>query len=185
MCVHCAALNKLAMPSSLLGDSSSSLTCTGYGVDESINVVISPENVRMLRFTGDPPGWQSAMQCAGPPPKLPTHGRCDDASLRASWSCALPDTSGDPILWYFKRLVKKLEPVCESKPNAKVLMLGLGGGAVQTYIANRWPGMSVITVEKNPSVVAAARDFFWFQWQRLCAGRSCSNAATGENWSSV
>ena len=37
------------------------------------------------------------------------------------------------------------------------------GGYYQSYLYNQCPGSTILTVESNPTVVAAARDFFGFE----------------------
>lgn len=39
----------------------------------------------------------------------------------------------------------------------------LAGGYYQSYLYNQCPGSTILTVESNPTVVAAARDFFGFE----------------------
>jgi len=42
----------------------------------------------------------------------------------------------------------------------KVLMLGLGGGTISTYLGRHMPDLAVDTVEIDPGVVSAAKKFF-------------------------
>jgi spermidine synthase len=42
----------------------------------------------------------------------------------------------------------------------KVLMIGLGGGAISTYIGHFMPEVSIDTVEIDPAVIAAAKKYF-------------------------
>lgn len=39
----------------------------------------------------------------------------------------------------------------------------LAGGYYQSYLYNQCPGSTILTVESNPTAVAAARDFFGFE----------------------
>lgn len=44
------------------------------------------------------------------------------------------------------------------------------GGYYQSYLAKQCPGSTILTVENNATVVAAARDFFGFEGAR-CWGQ--------------
>lgn len=39
------------------------------------------------------------------------------------------------------------------------------GGYYQSYLASQCPGSEALTVEKNPTIVEAARDYFGFEGQ--------------------
>ena len=49
------------------------------------------------------------------------------------------------------------------------LALQFPGGYYQSYVARQCPGSRVLTVESNPTVVAAARDYFGFQGDVMLA----------------
>ena len=55
----------------------------------------------------------------------------------------------------------------------------LAGGYYQSYLYNQCPGSTILTVESNPTVVAAARDFFGFEGGMGRLGR-CGMHESGE-----
>jgi spermidine synthase len=42
----------------------------------------------------------------------------------------------------------------------KILMIGLGGGAISTYLAHFMPDVAIDTIELDPAVLAAAKKYF-------------------------
>ena len=46
------------------------------------------------------------------------------------------------------------------EPMRKILMLGLGGGSISTYIGRFLPAAAITTVEIDPGVIAAAKTYF-------------------------
>ncbi len=46
------------------------------------------------------------------------------------------------------------------EPMSKILMLGLGGGSISTYIGRFLPAAAITTVEIDPGVIAAAKTYF-------------------------
>jgi spermidine synthase len=55
--------------------------------------------------------------------------------------------------------VMTLAVIYPSAPK-KILMIGLGGGSISTYLARAMPEITVDTVEIDPGVVAAAKKYF-------------------------
>lgn len=137
--------------------------CSGIGGDDSVSVTVGPGNVRSLYLRQFPQFVQSYIRCKGDPPEQLIQGRCDDPAVIAALRCkkAIPEPDLLRSAWIYDKLLAKLDHTCRGKPS-KILMLGLGGGTLQTHLEDMCPESEVITVENNPSVVAAARDFFGF-----------------------
>jgi len=138
-------------------------SCIGVHGDRSIRVRLRPDNVREL-YLADHPGFvQSFHRCAGvalavrPPPG----SSCDDLALKAAWRCRAPLIRSADITWYAKKFLDRVLPKCEKEP-IQALMLGLGGGTLQSYLKAKCPKSELVTVENNSGVVAAARSFFGF-----------------------
>jgi len=62
---------------------------------------------------------------------------------------------------YMGHVMNQLGPKCDAKKQFRVLLLGLGGGALPQYILARCPnGTFVESVEYDPRVISAATQFF-------------------------
>ncbi|CAE7201292.1 unnamed protein product [Symbiodinium pilosum] len=48
-----------------------------------------------------------------------------------------------------------------------MLVLGLGGGVIPTYLETFCPGTKVLSVDNNPDVVKAAQDFFAYRGETV------------------
>ncbi|CAE7783311.1 speE, partial [Symbiodinium pilosum] len=133
---------------------------------------VTPENMRSLILDGEnTDGFvQSEVRCRGKVPLLT--GSCDDRSLRQKWKCDKLDfrqtLQGDAFP-YVAAILRKITARCHSKP-MELLMLGLGGGTMQSYIAHECPDAKLATIEASPGVVEAARRFFGFTGQADVAG---------------
>ncbi|OLP95941.1 hypothetical protein AK812_SmicGene21873 [Symbiodinium microadriaticum] len=139
--------------------------CRGYRQDETVAVTVSADNVRQMVDTNRPRFLQSAMRCAGPAPQA--HGHCDDVTVRAALHCKAPDFSRGfaDLLPYAQRILHPLIHNCGHQQD--VLVLGLGGGAIPTYLKESCPGTHVLAVDNNSDVVRAARDFFAYRGEAL------------------
>ena len=132
--------------------------CDGLADDAKIHVTLSTGNWRSLILDGPrTQGFlQSTLRCKGP--VVPLQGRCDDARLRRAWRCE-PDLSGESFP-YVTEVLRRLKGRCAQQP--QVLLLGLGGGTMQSHLQQECPEAQVLTVEANQSVLHVARDFFGF-----------------------
>ncbi|CAE7726148.1 unnamed protein product [Symbiodinium sp. CCMP2592] len=139
--------------------------CRGYRQDETVAVTVSADNVRQMVDTTRPRFVQSALRCAGPAAQA--HGRCDDATVRAALHCKAPDFSRGfaDLLPYAQHILHPLIHNCGHQQD--VLVLGLGGGAIPTYLEESCPGTHVLAVDNNSDVVRAARDFFAYRGEAL------------------
>lgn len=141
--------------------------CQGINGDDTIKVVVNADNSRLLLDTTRPGFIQSELQCLGKAPQ-PLHGKsfkCDDDEVRTAWKCSKADFSNPNFVSEWQQMIlDKIIKQCHAQPSAppSVLMMGLGGGIMPTYLESKCPGIKVVTVEHNPNVVAAARDFFAF-----------------------
>lgn len=146
----------------------------GHG---GIRVVVSSDNVRSLVFEDDPGYIEASVACTGSKPhllrwpwsKAPQTLSCEDPVVQEKFRCQAPniDKTDWPVQW-----LPWLD-TCRLTPQ-RILFLGLGGGYYQSYLYNQCPGSTILTVESNPTVVAAARDFFGFEGDVML-----SDASTG------
>lgn len=137
-------------------------SCQGVNGDDTVRIEVRSDNSRTLTDTTRPGFVQSMVRCVGKAPK-PMHGSCDDEEVRAAWKCANADFSISTTP-YFKAMVDPIVAQChhEQSTTLSVLMLGLGGGIKPSYLKAKCKGINVTSVEKNPNVVTAARNFFAF-----------------------
>eukprot|EP00931_Biecheleriopsis_adriatica_P063440 TRINITY_DN38422_c0_g1_i2.p1 TRINITY_DN38422_c0_g1~~TRINITY_DN38422_c0_g1_i2.p1 ORF type:complete len:284 (-),score=75.43 TRINITY_DN38422_c0_g1_i2:13-864(-) len=156
------------LPSTLNSAVSSSESCQYHsGGHDGISVSFGKYNVRRLVFEDDPGYIEATMPCAGPKPHLlrwpwsdvPQQLSCEDPAVRSKFKCSasvLDDSDGGwPDKW------QSLVDSCKAAPQ-KVLFLGLGGGYYQTYLASHCPDSETLTLEPNPTVIQAAKDYFGF-----------------------
>lgn len=68
-----------------------------------------------------------------------------------------PSRPGELVLPYTRIMLTGVALVSDT---ARVLLVGLGGGALPSYLAERRPGVTVDAVDINPVVVRAAREWF-------------------------
>jgi hypothetical protein len=106
-------------------------------------------NSRMLTFSGDGVGAQTAVKCAGNPGP-----GCAPGSNCADCPCA---PTGDLDFGYMKLIAEDLEPRCAE---ARILLVGLGGGAMLTHLLDKCPHATIESVEYDPRVVEVATRFF-------------------------
>ncbi|CAE7485010.1 speE [Symbiodinium natans] len=138
--------------------------CDGVLGDKSIHVTITPDNKRALILDGkNTDGFvQSEVRCKGKVPMLV--GSCDESTIRQKWRCDeldLHKTLHGEAFPYVAAMIRKITPRCHSKP-LELLMLGLGGGTMQSYIAHECSDAKLTTIEASSGVVEAARRFFGF-----------------------
>jgi len=138
--------------------------CQGLHGDPTVRITVSADNSRTLVDTTRLSWVQSRVQCTGKAPK-PLRGKCDDEMIRAAWKCEnieFPKENAFPP--NFKAMVDPILSRCkgDSSASPSVLMLGLGGGILPSYLQMKCPGINVVTVEKNANVVTVAKDFFAF-----------------------
>ncbi|CAK9041170.1 unnamed protein product [Durusdinium trenchii] len=164
------------LPITLSQAVNSSDTCQyhsgGHGGTGGVRVIIGSDNVRSLVFDDDPGYVEASVACTGEKPHLlrwplsraPATLSCEDPTVWEKFQCQAPniDKTDWPVQW-----LPWLE-TCRQRPQ-KVLFLGLGGGYYQSYLASQCPGSEALTVEKNPTIVEAARDYFGFEGDVMLA----------------
>eukprot|EP00435_Cladocopium_sp_Y103_P069325 s191_g33.t1 len=138
--------------------------CDGVLGDDRIHVTVDAENRRSLLLDGPSTSGfvQSKLRCKGKRPEL-FMGSCDDPLIRSAWSCQ-PELSNmveGEAFPYVAAILRRMERKCRNHP-MQVLMLGLGGGTMQSYMASTCPTSQLLTVEASPAVLAAAQRFFGF-----------------------
>ncbi|CAK8990462.1 unnamed protein product [Durusdinium trenchii] len=114
------------------------------------------------------PGFiQSRVRCAGPAPTMQFHGRCDDATIRRALQCERPDFSKglSDLLPYAKPMMGPLVFDCHKAQD--VLVLGLGGGTMPSFLETKCPGSHVLAVDNNENVLKVARNYFGFQGEAM------------------
>eukprot|EP00747_Dinoflagellata_sp_TGD_P087519 gnl/TRDRNA2_/TRDRNA2_163658_c0_seq1.p1 gnl/TRDRNA2_/TRDRNA2_163658_c0~~gnl/TRDRNA2_/TRDRNA2_163658_c0_seq1.p1 ORF type:complete len:140 (-),score=22.89 gnl/TRDRNA2_/TRDRNA2_163658_c0_seq1:15-434(-) len=53
-----------------------------------------------------------------------------------------------------------------------MLILGVGGGIIASFLERLCPGIDIVSVDRSPTVVAAARDFFAFNGNVMVKDKS-------------
>lgn len=113
-------------------------------------------NRRLLRF-GDENGVESAVHCKGTSTAPSYDGLCQD-------HCGSCPCDYDPSFGlgsnYTRTMFAQLRSLCTCDHGTRVLSIGLGGGDLPQYLLRKCPQMQVETVELNPAVISAARDYF-------------------------
>jgi len=144
-----------------------------------LRVNIDKHNHRELSFDDGHGGLEGTIVCQGNAPKRlgrssksPTEKEndCEDPAIRRAFKCQNPDwMSGD---WPHEDSATFLSPLtakCRHQP-MKVLFLGLGPGSMHTHLAGRCPGSEMLSLEKNATVVDAAKAFFGFRGEVVQEG---------------
>mmetsp|Transcript_92051 Transcript_92051/g.168722 ORF Transcript_92051/g.168722 Transcript_92051/m.168722 type:complete len:748 (+) Transcript_92051:73-2316(+) len=136
--------------------------------DQEIIVRLDSENnFRGLSF-GMSAGTETAVQCAGPtPPECRAGGKEADVPDCTSLDGCRCDLHNQELPFPgMSALADKVVLMCNSaESNINVLMIGLGGGAVSSYIRDRCPPqrLTLENVEKDGRVAGLASKFFGFQ----------------------
>jgi len=136
-----------------------------------IRVFVNKDNTRAFVFDGDAKGAQTQIQCHGATPEFCTKSHLLDSGLPMSCEkakecgCNQVALSMESIhMDYVKKMVHKVAPLCTRKGGANVLHIGLGGGALSSYLLeNCAKGTRITSVEKDPRVIAMAKKFFGFR----------------------
>lgn len=143
-----------ASPSRVGGD-----TAECASADGRYKVVITPDGVRRLYDIHQPGVIQSRIQCDGDPPK----GKGLDCG-QVHWPCLNIHT---PFRGYLEDITEQIQPLCKV-PGWKALIIGLGGGFLQTNLERHCAHDSHIdTIETNPSVVPVAKNAMGFNAQSI------------------
>jgi len=120
------------------------------GFNGTVDVTVDlNQNTRMLTFSDDGVGAQTAVKCAGTPGP-----GCAPGSHCATCAC---EPTGDLDFGYMRVIAEDLEPRCAE---ARILLVGLGGGAMLTHLLNKCPQATFESVEYDPRVVEVATRFF-------------------------
>jgi len=148
---------------------------TQKGFSQAVNVYANAaDNTRMVQFDGDGPGdgdqgfIQTMVKCKGDIPQS-----CNHNGTQACTECPCEtDLNGTTYGEYQKHMASYLLPLCKKPPNSqlspafRVLLIGLGGGALPQCILNNCPaGTEVETVEYDPRMIEAATRFFGLHLQ--------------------
>merc|ERR1712137_1016558 len=72
---------------------------------------------------------------------------------------------------YVRQVLDDLLPKCKAKP-LNVLVLGLGGGTMQSFLQEYCPDSEITTVEGNSAVVSAALAYFGFKGKTIVGSAS-------------
>lgn len=140
---------------------------TGPG-ESSISVRVDvDQNFRGLSF-GSSAGTETAVQCAGPMPETckPVEDGADPPSCASIDSCSCDLHNAELPFPGMQALGEKVALLCTSSTDAvHVLLIGLGGGAVSSYLSDRCPPerFTLESVEKDGRVANLAAKFFGFQ----------------------
>jgi len=165
-----AALSRVATRRRLLDHRGTALCKVLGGTPEDQDVIVridAATNFRGLSF-GLSAGTETAVQCAGQvpdgchPPSKP--GTLPECSSLEDCEC---DLHGQDLPFPgMQAIAEKVVLMCNSAgSNIRILMIGLGGGAISSYIRDRCPPEQLIldNVEKDGRVAGLASKFFGFK----------------------
>lgn len=135
----------------------------GKGFDSSIKIFADEsDNSRYVSFASatDDGFIESMQKCKG---SMPDTCKKKNATSSPSGCAACPcelDLSHRPFGNYQRRMLALLEPRCQKK-SFRVLLVGLGGGALVQYILGKCAqGTVVEAVEYDPRMIEVATRFF-------------------------
>jgi hypothetical protein len=136
--------------------------------ETSISVRIDVErNFRGLSF-GSSAGTETAVQCAGSLPETcrPVADGVDPPSCESIESCSCDLHNAELPFPGMQAIGEKVSLLCTSATDpVRVLLIGLGGGAVSSYLEDRCPPerFTLESIEKDGRVASLAAKFFGFQ----------------------
>lgn len=145
--------------------------CVFWGQDSHsspVQVFVGSDGSRSLFFGTDDMGTQTSVKCIGDTPancattqrenSINTTQSCDDLN------CGCKRDTSELEFTYMKKMMDEVLPICTDSfahKDFKMLLIGLGGGALPSYtLANCPDGSKVESVEYDSRVVAAATGFF-------------------------
>lgn len=130
--------------------------CDGLSGDPNIHVAVTAGNVRSLILDGARSSGfvQSTMRCRGP--AVPLVGACDEPRIRRAWRCR-PDLRrvSEESFPYVSEVLARLKGRCGQRP--EVLLLGLGGGTMQSYLQKECPEARVEGYKQNGQGIGTTR----------------------------
>lgn len=140
------------------------------GLDNLINVFAAEsENTRYVSFASatDDGFIESMQRCKGELPEICGHENASSTPKGcATCPCTL-DLDHEPFGNYQRRMLEFLQPLCQApRKNAgkdpfRVLLVGLGGGALVQYILGQCPqGTVVEAIEYDARMIEVATRFF-------------------------
>jgi hypothetical protein len=143
------------------------VSANGEGDQDIIVCIDKTTNFRGLSF-GLSAGTETAVQCSGPvPSSCNAAGSSGDLPECASLDGCHCDLHGQDLPFPgMQALAEKVVLLCNSAEDpVKVLMVGLGGGAISSYIRDRCPAgrITLDNVEKDGRVAGLASQFFGFK----------------------
>lgn len=156
-----------------------------------VEVFVGHDNVRSLAFDGDDLGTQTMVKCKGDLPQTCAGPRPVAKSLNdtqaCDWlSCPCEAETSSLQFSYMTDMMNEVVPMCEiagedpmreSKGPFRILLIGLGGGALPMYTLNHCPKeTSFESVEYDPRVIDTATNFFGLA---LAKGRNSVEANDG------
>lgn len=161
------------------------------GSDDRIEILITHDNVRKIRFAGGDLGTQSFVRCHGAPPaRCSGRGRARGASDGLLNCAEAPACPCRPAVsradmaqggsGYATKTLDLLLGACHSARGGssfRALFVGLGGGMLPSAVLAGCPNATFAdSIEIDPRVTAAATRFFGF---RVTPGQSEVEAADG------
>jgi len=135
----------------------------------SIQVFINTDNTRAFVFGSDRAGSQTAMECQGATPKeclLPDSGK-PPSCLEQRCPCkAVTKTPESLFSEPAREMAKSVGEKCSASGGVKILNIGLGGGALTSYLLdNCAEGTNIMSVEKDPRIISMAARFFGYKME--------------------
>mmetsp|Transcript_18503 Transcript_18503/g.50968 ORF Transcript_18503/g.50968 Transcript_18503/m.50968 type:complete len:299 (-) Transcript_18503:122-1018(-) len=135
------------------------------GFNGSVTVYVTKHNVRSFSFGVEDFGTQTEVTCKGPVPVTCSRTAESKPALVPSCedlACECDVDISELQFVYMKKMMREAIPLCRMQQSGfRVLMIGLGGGALPEYLLSHCPqGTSVESIEYDPRVIDVATHFF-------------------------
>jgi len=132
-----------------------------------VRVFVNTDNTRAFVFDQDAKGAQTKVQCHGATPGICLRSRvvapgtlqsCSDFQCECQQVTLGLETVQSH---YVRQMIKKVGPRCIADGGAQILQIGLGGGALSSYLLAKCDeGTRITSIEKDPRIIAMAKQFF-------------------------
>lgn len=132
----------------------------GQSGSDYMEVWVHDDNTRSLNFGGDTSGSQTTVTCKGSVPSSCRASTPPAPCSQVQCPCD-PDTSALDFP-YMRAITKEVisDATCKGSGQSRMLLIGLGGGALTMYLESHCPGLQIDAVEANKHVVDAAYGLF-------------------------
>jgi spermidine synthase len=142
-----------------IASDSASLICADNDSD-GVQVWLRSDNSRSMTFGGDTLGSQTSVFCKGSVPSSCQASTPPSSCAQVQCACD-PDTSQLEFP-YMRAIAKEVvsDGTCTGSSQSRLLLIGLGGGALAMYLQSHCPNLEIDAVEANKHVVDVAYHLF-------------------------